>query len=130
MLPETPKKLQLPEVCTLLVHSCSGALASLPTPTPFLSPLRKVKIQFKCFLSFGVKSEISESLCAWKLAVDGVEKRKKGHLHRLRQGNDTVWPGFHGLCSLTDVPLPSKGERINERMKGRGAAGGKETRKK
>lgn len=63
---------------------------------------------------------MSESLrtWAWKLAVNGVERRRKEVLlHRLRQGNNAVWPGLHCLCSLNNMPLPSKGERINEEIK-------------
>lgn len=46
---------------------------------------------------------------------------KKMHLRRMRQGNDAVWPGLHCLCSLNDMPLPSKGESTNKRMKLGGA---------
>lgn len=64
-------------------------------------------------------------MCTWalKLAMNGVKRRKEVHLRRLRQRNDAVWPGLHCLCSLNDMPLPSKGERINERMKVGGTAG-------
>lgn len=48
-------------------------------------------------------------------------EKKKMHLRRMRQGNDAVWPGLHCLCSLNDMPLPSKGDSTNKRMKLGGA---------
>lgn len=52
------------------------------------------------------------------------------HLHRLRQRNDAVWPGLCCLCSLNDIPLPSKEERINEKMTVGGTAGQRDTEKR
>lgn len=60
---------------------------------------------------------MSKSLCtwAWNLAADRLERKLEVLLHRLRQVNDAVWPGLHCLCSLNDMPLPSKGEKKKKR---------------
>lgn len=90
------KKLELPEAWALLEHSRSGALAGFPTPTPLLSPLRKVKIQFECDFSFGVNSEKCELLhtLSWKLAMNRVVRRGE------KVGTYPDWGKGMTLCGL------------------------------